>query len=47
MTSLLPRDYQRMLTAFDQVQSQGLHGEEALMAAFEANNQDLARVSGN
>jgi glutamate synthase (ferredoxin) len=44
---VLPRDYKRMLDALDNVQRQGLSGDEALMAAFYANNQDLARVSGN
>ncbi len=44
---VLPRDYQRMRVALDTVRSQGLSGDEALMAAFEANNRDLSRVSGN
>ena len=44
---ILPRDYQRMIEAIDAVQKKGLSGEEALMAAFAVNNQDLARVSGN
>ncbi len=42
-----PKDYRRMLEAMDRVQAQGLSGEEALEAAFEANIHDLARVSGN
>ena len=44
---VLPRDYKRMLDALTAVQEQGLSGEDALMAAFTANNQDLSRVSGN
>jgi glutamate synthase (ferredoxin) len=44
---VLPKDYQRMLEAFEQVQALGLSGEEAVMAAFEQNKNDLARVSGN
>ena len=44
---VLPRDYKRMLDAMERVQAQGLTGEEAAMAAFQANNQDLSRVSGN
>ncbi len=44
---VLPRDYKRMNNALNTVRMQGLSGEAALMAAFEANNQDLARVSGN
>ena len=44
---VLPRDYKRMQDALEAVRKQGLGGDEALMAAFNANNQDLARVSGN
>ncbi|MEA4889399.1 MAG: glutamate synthase large subunit [Clostridiaceae bacterium] len=44
---VMPRDYQRMLSAITFVQSQGLTGDEALMEAFNANHRDLARVSGN
>lgn len=44
---VMPKDYKRMLQAIKQVTDQGLTGEEALMAAFQANNTDLARVSGN
>ncbi|MEZ0535780.1 glutamate synthase large subunit [Caldicellulosiruptoraceae bacterium PP1] len=44
---VMPRDYKRMLQAIKKVQEQGLSGEEALMAAFEANNKDLARIGGN
>jgi glutamate synthase (ferredoxin) len=44
---VMPRDYRRMLLAIDKASQAGLDGEEALMAAFEQNNKDLARVSGN
>jgi glutamate synthase (ferredoxin) len=44
---VLPRDYERMLEAFKKVEAQGLTGDEAAMAAFEANLQDLARIGGN
>jgi glutamate synthase (ferredoxin) len=44
---VLPRDYRRMLEAVAAMRSQGLSGDDALMAAFTANNRDLARVSGN
>jgi glutamate synthase domain-containing protein 2/glutamate synthase domain-containing protein 1/glutamate synthase domain-containing protein 3 len=44
---VIPKDYKRMLIAFKKVQSQGLTGDEANMAAFEANINDTARVGGN
>ena len=44
---VLPRDYQRMLTAIAQAEQEGLIGEDAIMAAFEANKNAAARVSGN
>jgi glutamate synthase (ferredoxin) len=44
---VMPKDYKRMLEAIERVQETGLSGEEALMAAFEENKRDLARVSGN
>jgi glutamate synthase (ferredoxin) len=44
---VMPRDYKRMLEAFAQVEAEGLSGDEAAMAAFEWNKNDLARVSGN
>ena len=46
-TKVLPRDYKRMLDAMERVKALGLTGDEALMAAFEENNRDLSRVSGN
>ncbi|HEX3029199.1 MAG TPA: glutamate synthase large subunit [Clostridia bacterium] len=44
---VMPKDYKRMLQAIKHVQDKGLSGEEALMAAFESNNRDVSRVSGN
>ena len=44
---VMPRDYRRMLEALQRAESQGLVGDEAIMAAFEANKNDAARVSGN
>ncbi len=44
---VMPNDYKRMLKAINRVKEKGLSGEEALMAAFEENIGDLARVSGN
>ena len=43
---VMPKDYQRVLQAMKQVQEAGLSGEEAVMAAFEANTHDAARVGG-
>ncbi|MBM3838289.1 MAG: glutamate synthase large subunit [Verrucomicrobia bacterium] len=43
---VMPKDYKRMLQAIKRVTSTGLSGEEALMAAFEENAKDLARVGG-
>ncbi len=44
---VMPRDYKRMLRAMQDVQRIGLSGEAAIMAAFELNKADAARVSGN
>jgi glutamate synthase (NADPH/NADH) large chain len=44
---VMPRDYKRMLIAIDKAKLDGFSGEMALMAAFESNNKDLTRVSGN
>ena len=43
---VMPKDYKRVLQSLKQVQEAGLTGEEAIMAAFEANVRDLARVGG-
>ncbi len=44
---VMPKDYQRMLQAVERVKAKGLSEEEAVMAAFEENARDLARVGGN
>ncbi len=36
-----------MLDAIQQAEKDGLAGDEAIMVAFEANKNDLARVSGS
>jgi glutamate synthase (ferredoxin) len=43
---VLPKDYARVLQSLKKVQSQGLTGDEAIMAAFEENVRDVARVGG-
>jgi glutamate synthase (ferredoxin) len=43
---VLPKDYARVLQALKKVQSQGLSGDDAIMAAFEENIRDVARVGG-
>jgi glutamate synthase (ferredoxin) len=43
---VLPKDYARVLQSLKKVQSQGLSGDEAIMAAFEENIRDAARVGG-
>ena len=44
---VMPKDYKRVLEAFEQVQRDGLTGDQAVMAAFELNKNNVARVSGN
>ncbi|MGH7198157.1 MAG: glutamate synthase large subunit [Candidatus Omnitrophota bacterium] len=44
---VVPKDYKRVLQALEQAKRSGLSGEEAIMAAFEANAKDLARIGGN
>jgi glutamate synthase (NADPH) large chain len=41
-----PSDYRRVIEAQKRFRAQGLPDEEAVMAAFEANSHDLARVGG-
>jgi glutamate synthase (ferredoxin) len=43
---VIPKDYQRVLQAMKKVKEQGLSGDEAIMAAFEENVRDVARVGG-
>jgi glutamate synthase (ferredoxin) len=44
---VLPKDYKRVIETLEKVKSQGKTGDEAIMAAFEENAHDLARVGGN
>jgi glutamate synthase (ferredoxin) len=44
---VMPKDYKRVLACVRRAHDQGLSGEEAIMAAFEENARDLARVGGN
>jgi glutamate synthase (ferredoxin) len=44
---VMPQDYKRVLEALAETQAAGLSGEEAVMAAFELNKNNEARVSGN
>jgi glutamate synthase (ferredoxin) len=44
---VLPKDYKRVLEAEKRVRAQGLSGDEAVMAAFQDNIKDMARVGGN
>ena len=44
---VMPKDYLRVVEAIRQAEAKGLVGDEALMAAFEANKNDASRVSGN
>ena len=44
---VMPKDYKRVLACMRRAHDQGLSGEEAIMAAFEENARDLARVGGN
>jgi len=43
---VMPKDYKRVLQALDEAKARGLTGEEAIMAAFEKNARDEARVGG-
>jgi glutamate synthase (ferredoxin) len=43
---VIPKDYKRMIDEIEKARQAGLNGENAVMAAFEANAKDLARVGG-
>jgi glutamate synthase domain-containing protein 3 len=47
LIKVMPKDYKRMLKAFQEVEAAGLSGEDAVMAAFQLNSRDLVRASGN
>jgi glutamate synthase (ferredoxin) len=44
---VMPKDYKRVLQAYREIESAGLSGEQAIMAAFELNSKDLVRATGN
>ena len=44
---VMPKDYKRVLQAIEQAISDGLSGDDALNAAFEANARDVARIGGS
>ncbi len=44
---VMPKDYKRVLECLEKVKSQGLTGDQAIMAAFEENIRDVSRVGGN
>ena len=44
---VIPKDYKRVLACLKKAHDQGLSGDDAIMAAFEENSHDLARVGGN
>ncbi|GAB4226696.1 MAG: glutamate synthase large subunit [Stanieria sp.] len=44
---VMPRDYKRVLQAIKQAIAEGLSGDDALTAAFEANASDVARIGGS
>jgi glutamate synthase (ferredoxin) len=43
---VMPKDYKRVLESIKRVQQSGLGGDEAIMAAFEENARDVARIGG-
>jgi glutamate synthase (ferredoxin) len=43
---VMPKDYKRVLQALAKAQADGLSGDAALSAAFEANARDVARIGG-
>ena len=46
MVRVMPKDYERALRTMKRITDAGLTGEEAVMAAFEENIKDEARVGG-
>jgi glutamate synthase (ferredoxin) len=43
---VMPKDYKRVQQSLDRVKRSGLTGEEAIMAAFQENSRDVARIGG-
>jgi glutamate synthase (ferredoxin) len=44
---VMPKDYKRVLQAIENAIADGLSGDDALNAAFEANSRDVARIGGS
>jgi glutamate synthase (ferredoxin) len=44
---VIPHDYKRVIQALQSALAEGLSGDAALTAAFEANARDLARIGGS
>jgi len=44
---IISHDYRRALEAMAEIEAAGITGDEAVMASFEKNVHDPARVSGN
>jgi glutamate synthase (ferredoxin) len=43
---VMPKDYKRVLQSLKKIVESGLSGEQAIMAAFEENARDTARIGG-
>ena len=43
---VMPKDYKRVLQSLKKVEDSGLSGEQAIMAAFQENARDVARIGG-
>ncbi len=43
---VMPKDYKRMLEKIKEATAAGLTGEDALIAAFDANSRDASRIGG-
>ena len=43
---VMPKDYKRVLQSLKAVEESGLSGDQAIMAAFEQNARDVARIGG-
>lgn len=44
---IIPKDYKRMFEAIERGKKSGLSNDKAILAAFEENMRDVARVGGN
>jgi glutamate synthase (ferredoxin) len=44
---VMPNDYKRVQVALKKAEQDGLSGDDALNAAFEANARDVARIGGS